>query len=82
MTTITIPADLIRPEAEIVGQDGNAFAIMGRVNRALKRAGNEQSILDSYREQATSGDYSHLLAVTMAFVLDTGEDNEDYWEVD
>lgn len=82
MTTITIPADLIRPEAEIVGEDGNAFAIMGRVNRALRRAGNEQAVLDSYQEQATSGDYSHLLAVTMAFVLDTGEDNEDYWEVD
>ena len=80
MTAITVPDGLIRPEAVIVGEDGNAFAIMGRASAALRRAGNEDDVISSYRAQATSGDYGHLLAVTMAFVLDIGEDNEDYWD--
>ena len=28
-----------KPKCELVGQDGNAFAIMGRVCRALRKAG-------------------------------------------
>ena len=65
---ITVPEGLIRPEVELVGEDGNAFAIMGRVQKALKRAGNDSEVVDSYLKQAMSGDYDHLLAVTLAFV--------------
>ena len=65
---ITVPEGIIRPEVELVGEDGNAFAIMGRVQKALKRAGNDSEVVDSYLKQAMSGDYDHLLAVTLAFV--------------
>lgn len=65
---ITVPEGIIRPEVELVGEDGNAFAIMGRVQKALKRAGNDSEVVDSYLEQAMSSDYDHLLAVTLAFV--------------
>jgi peptidoglycan hydrolase-like protein with peptidoglycan-binding domain len=66
-TTITVPEGIIRPEVELFGEDGNAFAILGRVKKALKSAGNDQSVVDAYMEQAMAGDYDHLLAVTLAF---------------
>ena len=67
MTSITVPEGTIRPEVQLIGEDGNAFAVMGKTVQALRRAGNDQSVIDSYIEQATSGDYNHLLAVTMEF---------------
>lgn len=67
---ITTPDNLIKTTVTLVGEDGNAFAIMGRVSKALKDAGNDESVIESYIEQATAGDYDHLLQVTLAFVSD------------
>ena len=67
---ITTPDNLIRTSVALVGEDGNAFAILGRVAKALRDAGNDESVIESYHEQATSGDYDHLLRVTLAFVDD------------
>jgi len=50
---------------KLIGEDGNAFAILGRVKRALKRGGVPQAEINQYFEEATSGDYNHLLATTM-----------------
>jgi hypothetical protein len=47
--------------------DGNAFAILGKVKNALRNAGHEQ-LVKEYLEEATSGDYDHLLQVTMSYV--------------
>jgi len=53
---------------ELVGQDGNAFSIMGRVGRALKEANVLLEEIERYREEAMSGDYNNLLQVTMKWV--------------
>jgi len=58
----------IKPEVKLVGEDGNAFAIMGRVQRALEQAGADEEYIDQYLNKATSGDYDHLLQVTMEYV--------------
>lgn len=63
---------------ELVGEDGNAFSILGRCTQALKRNGlNDQ--VEAFREQATSGDYDNLLRTVMAwFSVDVDyEENED-----
>lgn len=52
----------------LVGEDGNAFAIMGRVSKALQRAGASKAERDAYYNEATSGDYDNLLRVTMSWV--------------
>lgn len=52
---------------KLVGEDGNAFSILGRVSSALKKAGYYESA-EEYMEEATSGDYHHLLAVSMDYV--------------
>jgi len=66
-STTLIPQELVRTTVKLTGEDGNAFSILGLTKRALKKAGNSQAVVDAYMEQATSGDYNHLLAVTMQF---------------
>ena len=59
---------LTKPTVKLIGQDGNAFAIMGRVKQALRRAGADKEYIDKYLSEATAGDYNHLLAVSMEYV--------------
>jgi hypothetical protein len=58
----------IKPTVKLIGQDGNAFSIMGMVKQALRRAGADKEYIDKYLSEATSGDYNHLLAVSMEYV--------------
>jgi hypothetical protein len=53
---------------QLTGQDGNAFAILGRTTGALRRAGLPQEEIDDYFAEATSGDYDHLLQTTMRWI--------------
>lgn len=53
---------------KLVGEDGNAMTIMGKVSKAL-RNGNKGDLVDKYIEEATSGDYDNLLRVTMKYVI-------------
>lgn len=48
--------------------DGNAFAIMGTVSKAMKRAKVPQETIDAYMKEAKSGDYDNLLQTTMRYV--------------
>lgn len=52
----------------LVGEDGNAYLIMARVNAALRRAGVSKEERDQYYIEATAGDYDNLLRVTMEWV--------------
>jgi len=55
-------------EVQLVGEDGNAFAIMGRVMSALKSAGVPKSEIDEYYAESTSGDYDNLLRTAAKWV--------------
>ena len=59
---------LTKPTVKLVGEDGNAFSIMGRVKKALRSAGADKEYIDKYLSEATSGDYDHLLVVCMEYV--------------
>ena len=50
-----------KPTVKLIGQDGNAFAVMGSIKQALKSAGADKEYIDKYISEATSGDYDHLL---------------------
>lgn len=52
----------------LAGEDGNAFSIVARVQKALRKAGVGQAEIDAYTREAKSGDYDHLLATTMRWV--------------
>jgi hypothetical protein len=53
----------------LVGQDGNAFAIMGRVSRALEKAGASKEEVNQYMDESMSGDYDNLLRVATQWVV-------------
>ena len=53
---------------KLIGTDGNAFAILGKVKQAMRRGGVPQETIDAYLAEAMSGDYDNLLAVTMKYV--------------
>jgi hypothetical protein len=55
-------------EVELTGQNGNAFAIMAAVTSALRRNGVTQAEAKQYQAEAMSGDYDHLMQVTMDWV--------------
>lgn len=49
----------------LVGEDGNAFAILGRARRACRKANVGPDVYAEYQAAATAGDYDHLLATTV-----------------
>jgi hypothetical protein len=53
---------------QLSGNDGNAFAIMGAVKSALRKAGATQDELSEYVSDSMSGDYNNLLRVAMEWV--------------
>jgi hypothetical protein len=55
-------------EVELIGHDGNAFNILGKVAKEMRRAGASEEEVKQYHADATAGDYDHLLAVTDAWV--------------
>jgi hypothetical protein len=59
---------LTKPTVKLVGEDGNAFSIMGRVKQALRRAGADKEYIDKYLNDAISGDFDNLLAVSLKYV--------------
>jgi hypothetical protein len=55
-------------EVQLTGNDGNAFAVMGAVKQALKRAKVSADEISEYTKQSMSGDYDNLLRVAMSWV--------------
>lgn len=55
-------------QVQLVGLDGNAFAILGRVQQAMKSANIPKAEISAFFTEATSDDYVHLLATVMRWV--------------
>lgn len=54
-----------KPQLKLVGQDGNAFMILGLARRAAVKAGWPQEKIDKVMNEAKAGDYDHLLQTIM-----------------
>ena len=72
----------------LVGIDGNAFSIMGYTAKAMKEASFSKEEIKKYHDDATSGDYHHLVCVSMQWLdkcnalLGLEDTEEDDWEED
>ena len=53
---------------QLSGEDGNAFNVMGKIARALREHGVEQSEREEFLAESMSGDYDHLLQIAMEWV--------------
>jgi len=54
-------------KVQLSGTDGNAFAILARVRKALRQAGHGE-VVEEFTQEATSGDYDHLLLTCCRYV--------------
>ena len=64
------PPDIKYPDVtvQLTGESGNAFAIIGAVRVALRRADIEKAEIEAFTAEASSGDYDHLLQTAMKWV--------------
>ena len=46
----------------LIGENGNAFNILGICLRAMRQAGLSKEERDAFQAEATSSNYDHLLA--------------------
>lgn len=51
-------------EVQLVGTDGNVFALFGRVKDAMLKAGISREEVEAYRVEAMQRSYDHFLSVT------------------
>ncbi len=63
---LAVPPEMVikYPEVHVrlVGQDGNAFNILGLCRRAAKKARVPDADITAFFNEASAGDYDHLLA--------------------
>ena len=52
---------------KLIGTDGNAFAILGKVKQALVQAGHVE-LAEQFIKEVTAGDYDHLLQICLEYV--------------
>ena len=55
-----------KAEFNLEGEDGNAFAIMGRVRRGLRKARWPREDTDQVLREMQAGDYNHLLSIAVS----------------
>ena len=55
-------------EVQLLGEDGNAFWILGRVREALLHANVDIVEIEAFVEEATAGSYDELLQTVMRTV--------------
>ena len=57
-----------RPKMELLGQDGNIFAILGRDSALLKRAGMKDQADEMFQRVTASGSYEQALNIISEYV--------------
>ena len=58
----------LRPKMQLIGQDGNIFAIMGRASRLLKNAGQSDKVKEMCDRVTASQSYSEALSIVSEYV--------------
>lgn len=53
---------------QLSGRDGNVFAIIGAVSRALKRAGNPDMAVEFQSRACNAQSYDEVLQIVMEYV--------------
>lgn len=56
-----------RPVVRLIGEDGNVFAIMGRVRKALADAGRDEQASECLNRMTAAGSYDEALQVVFEY---------------
>lgn len=57
-----------KPTVKLVGEDGNVFAIIARVSRAIKNAGTPEKAKEFTARAFRSGSYQEVLSLVQEYV--------------
>jgi len=68
---------LPRPTVKLIGEDGNAFAILGRCRAAMRKAGWPKEAIDQFVKEATSSDYNNLLCTAVKYTTPPPEEEDE-----
>ena len=63
-----MPAPKTQVEVQLVGLDGNVFSIIGRVTRALRRAGHGELAVEFRTAAMQQHSYDDVLGLVMQYV--------------
>ena len=55
------------PKPTVTLDDGNAFSIIGKVKKALQRAGCSAEVCQAFSDEAKSGDYDNVIQTAMKY---------------
>ena len=58
----------MKPECKLSGTDGNVFAIIGKVSRSLKQAGQPEKAKEFTEKAFKSGSYDAVLQLCFDYV--------------
>ncbi len=59
---------MTKPTVKLIGEDGNIFYIIGKVSKALTRAGKYESALKMQKKIQASKSYDEALCIVMDYV--------------
>ena len=66
----------------LVGVDGNAFAVMGYVVQCMKKENMTAEEIKAYRDKAMSDDYNNLLATSFDMIEQLNDKRQDEFSDD
>lgn len=58
----------MKVKVKLSGEDGNVFSIIGRISRALKKAGQREKADEFYKKCFNSKSYDEVLRLAMKYV--------------
>ena len=66
--TSTLPTPHTNVTVELIGTDGNAWNLIGKVRQCLRRAKYSTEFIEQFTQDAMAGSYDDLLACIMRYV--------------
>jgi len=56
-----------KPEVQLTGTDGNVFAVIGQVRKALKKAGQTQQAEEFVKKAFSASSYDEVLQLCLEY---------------
>jgi len=72
-----VPVEREKPDAPIIGADGNIISVMGIASRTLKRAGMSDQAKEMCSRVTGSGSYDNALGIIMEYVNPVDADGHE-----
>lgn len=70
----------LRPNAKMIGENGNVFNLMGICSRELKKAGYPEKAEEMLKRVTSCGSYDEALSIMSEYVNPVGDEQEHHME--